>query len=63
MISAEDAVHTYQHDWCYKDPERINNGKPVTANLSYSPNNNAERMRIESPRPGIAANRDKIGPS
>ena len=71
MISPEDAAHTYEYDGHYKilpaihewskDPKRINSGKPVAADFSYSSNNNAEWMSIETLRAWIEANRDKIG--
>lgn len=71
MISQEDAAHTYEYDGHYKvlpaihnwsqDPERINEGKPVSADFSYSSDNNPELMSVEALKVWIEANREKIG--
>jgi UDP-N-acetylglucosamine 4,6-dehydratase/5-epimerase len=71
MISPEDAIHTYEyeghykilpaiHDWS-RDPERISEGKPVSAEFSYCSDNNPEWMSIEQLQSWIATNRKKIG--
>jgi UDP-N-acetylglucosamine 4,6-dehydratase/5-epimerase len=71
MISTEDAAHTYEyedyykilpaiHEWS-KDPLRINGGRPVRADFSYSSDNNLEWMSIEDLQSWINANREKIG--
>jgi UDP-N-acetylglucosamine 4,6-dehydratase len=60
MIGVEDAPHTYEfenyfkilpaiHNWS-KDPLRINGGKKVPENFSYSSENNTEWMSIEELR-------------
>lgn len=71
MISPEDAAYTYEYDAHYKilpaihgwsrDPERINGGRPVPADFSYSSDNNPEWMSIEALAAWIESNRDKIG--
>lgn len=71
MISAEDAAHTYEYDDYFKilpaihnwsqDPERINGGKPVPLDFSYSSDNNPDWMTTESLRCWITANQEKIG--
>lgn len=71
MISAEDALHTYEyqgyykilpaiHNWC-RDPGRINNGVLVDPRFSYSSDNNQEWMNIEQLQKWIAVNIDRIG--
>lgn len=71
MIGIEDAPHTYEysdyykilpaiHEWC-QDPARINNGKKVDADFTYSSENNAEWMSIEQLRDWIELNKNKIG--
>lgn len=71
MISLEDAAHTYEyldkykilpaiHGWS-QDPARINGGKLVNSDFSYTSDNNKEWMSIESLREWVGANRDKIG--
>ena len=71
MISVEDAPHTYEYDYYYKilpaihnwsqDPQRINKGKPVPANFSYSSDSNPEWMRVDALSDWIKSNVDKIG--
>lgn len=71
MISYEDAAHTYEYNDYYKilpaihgwslDPARINGGKLVSANFSYTSDNNREWMSIETLREWVDVNRDKIG--
>ena len=71
MIGAEDTPHTYEyadyykilpaiHDWS-KDPERINGGKLVTPDFTYSSDNNEDWMSIDSLKEWIENNRAKIG--
>ncbi len=71
MVSSEDAQHTYEYDRYYKilpaihnwskDPERINEGKPVPNNFSYSSDNNVCWMSIDALRGWISSNQEKIG--
>ena len=71
MISAEDAPHTYQYDGYFKilpaihdwsqDPARINGGKLVSPDFSYTSDNNMEWMSIESLREWVTLNHSKIG--
>lgn len=71
MISPEDAAHTYEYEGYYKilpaihnwsqDPERINEGKPVPADFSYSSDNNPEWMGVDELRNWIERNYEKIG--
>lgn len=71
MIGAEDAPHTFEYPEHYKilpaihnwsqDLARINDGKPVPANFTYSSDNNADWMGVEALRNWIANNREKIG--
>ncbi|MEI6756999.1 MAG: UDP-N-acetylglucosamine 4,6-dehydratase (inverting) [Chlorobium sp.] len=71
MISFEDAPHTYEYENHYKvlpainnwsrDPERINDGKKVALDFTYSSDNNTEWMSIESLRAWIVQNRETIG--
>lgn len=71
MISAEDAPHTYEYDGYFKilpaihewsqDPARINGGKLVSPDFSYTSDNNMEWMSIESLREWVTLNRSKIG--
>ena len=71
MIGPEDALHTYEyedhykilpaiHEWS-KDPKRINGGKLVAADFTYSSDNNVDWMSIDSLRSWIDNNREKIG--
>ena len=71
MISSEDAAHTYEYDEYYKilpaihgwsqDPARINDGKLVCADFSYTSDNNKEWLTIDSLRKWIDDHSDKIG--
>jgi len=71
MISCEDAAHTYEYDDYFKilpaihgwsqDPARINGGKLVNADFSYTSDNNKEWMTIDCLREWIGINREKIG--
>ena len=71
MISCEDAAHTYEYDDYFKilpaihgwsqDPARINGGKLVSADFSYTSDNNKEWMTIDCLREWIGINREKIG--
>ena len=71
MISQEDAAYTYEYDDYYKilpaihgwslDPSRINGGKLVCDNFSYTSNNNPAWMSVETLREWIYINRNKIG--
>jgi UDP-N-acetylglucosamine 4,6-dehydratase len=71
MISLEDALHTYEYNAHYKilpaihnwsqDASRINGGRPVHPDFTYSSDNNSEWMSIESLTNWIAQNREKIG--
>ena len=71
MIGLEDAAHTYEYEDHYKilpaifnwsqDPARINKGKLVQSDFSYSSDSNPEWMSIETLSTWIAQNRDKIG--
>lgn len=71
MISAEDALYTYEyaehykilpaiHKWC-QDPERIGAGRLVPPDFTYCSDNNTEWMSIETLRGWIEQNREKIG--
>lgn len=71
MISPDDALYTYEYDNYFKilpaihswdcDPERINNGKKVSADFSYRSDNNTDWMSIETLRQWIKKHHDKIG--
>lgn len=71
MISPEDAPHTYEYGDHYKilpaingwsfDPNRINGGKLVASDFSYTSNNNPQWMSVETLRNWIDTNRAKIG--
>jgi UDP-N-acetylglucosamine 4,6-dehydratase (inverting) len=71
MIGAEDAPHTYDYEGYYKvlpaihnwsqDPQRINGGKLVDSNFTYSSDNNEEWMSIDELRLWIAQNYERIG--
>lgn len=71
MIAPEDAPHTYEFDDYYKilpaihnwskDPRRINGGRPVSFDFTYSSDNNSEWMTIETLKSWIEFNREKIG--
>jgi UDP-N-acetylglucosamine 4,6-dehydratase (inverting) len=71
MIALEDALHTYEypgyfkilpaiHNWS-KDPGRIQGGKRVPDDFSYTSNNNSEWMTIETLREWIIRNEQSIG--
>ena len=71
MIGFEDAPHTYEYDTYYKilpaihnwsrDPERINGGKAVPNDFSYSSDNNPEWMSVEVLQQWVSTNLEKIG--
>lgn len=71
MISPEDAPHTYSYAGHYKvlpaihnwsqDPARINDGQRVADDFSYTSDNNAEWMTIETLQHWIESNRDRVG--
>ncbi|MDF2384376.1 UDP-N-acetylglucosamine 4,6-dehydratase (inverting) [Nostoc ellipsosporum NOK] len=71
MISAEDALYTYEypehfkilpaiHNWSV-DPYRIKDGKKVAEDFVYSSDNNPEWMAPEELQAWIERNREKIG--
>jgi UDP-N-acetylglucosamine 4,6-dehydratase/5-epimerase len=70
MIGPEDSMHTYEYDDYYKilpaihawssDPIRINNGRKVTADFSYTSDNNQEWMSIKKLQQWIMDNKEKI---
>lgn len=71
MIGPEDAPHTYEytehfkilpaiHNWS-QDPERINEGRLVASDFTYSSDNNPDWMDIPSLRKWIDHNKEKIG--
>ena len=71
MIGTEDALHTYEyadyfkilpalHNWS-QDPARINDGKKVAADFTYSSDNNTDWMSIDTLRAWIEKNREKVG--
>lgn len=71
MIGVEDAMHTYEYPGHFKilpaihgwstDPNRINGGKKVDEEFTYSSNTNTEWISVEQLRAWIDQNRDKIG--
>lgn len=71
MISFEDAPHTYEYADYYKilpsihnwslDPQRINGGRSVGSDFTYSSDNNKEWMEIKTLRTWISENLNKIG--
>jgi UDP-N-acetylglucosamine 4,6-dehydratase len=71
MISIEDAAHTYEYHGNYKilpaihgwsqDPARINGGRLVSSEFSYTSDNNTEWMSIDDLRKWVGVNRVKIG--
>jgi hypothetical protein len=71
MISAEDALYTYEYREYYKilpvinnwssDPGRIKDGIKVAEGFVYASDNNSHWMSVEELSVWIAANRDKIG--
>jgi UDP-N-acetylglucosamine 4,6-dehydratase (inverting) len=71
MIGPEDSPHTYEysehykvlpaiHDWSL-DPRRINGGKLVASDFTYSSDNNSDWMSIEALKNWINLNRDHVG--
>jgi UDP-N-acetylglucosamine 4,6-dehydratase (inverting) len=71
MIGFEDAPHTYEyseyfkilpaiHDWA-NDPKRIGYGKKVPEGFTYSSNNNAQWMSIETLNVWVDKNRGRVG--
>lgn len=71
MIGSEDALYTYEygdhykilpaiHDWS-SDPTRINGGRLVSPDFTYSSDNNPDWMSIEMMTAWISRNRKKIG--
>ena len=71
MIGAEDAPHTYEYDEHFKilpaihnwsqDPMRINEGKAVALDFTYSSDNNKNWMTVETLKSWIEDNTEKIG--
>ncbi len=71
MIGPEDAPHTYEYAEHYKvlpaihnwslDPERINGGKLVAPDFTYSSDNNTDWMPTATLQAWIAKNRTNIG--
>lgn len=71
MISAEDALYTYEYPEHYKilpaihnwstDPTRIKDGAKVSDSFVYASDNNAEWMSVPELQAWIEANREKIG--
>ena len=71
MIGLEDAIHTYEYDDYYKilpaihnwskDQARINGGRPVSPDFTYSSETNSEWMTIETLRQWISKYKDSIG--
>lgn len=71
MISAEDALYTYEypehfkilpaiHNWS-ADPYRIKDGKKVAEGFVYSSDNNSDWMDVDALKNWIASNEAKIG--
>lgn len=71
MIGQEDALHTYEyaehykilpaiHNWS-QDPARINGGKKVPPDFTYSSDNNTAWMSVKELQAWIGENLDKIG--
>lgn len=71
MIGEEDAMYTYEYSDYYKilpaihkwseDPQRINGGVKVSADFTYSSNNNTDWMSEEQLRAWIEANASIVG--
>jgi UDP-N-acetylglucosamine 4,6-dehydratase len=71
MIGMEDAPHTYQYEEYFKvlpainnwslDPARINDGRLVSPDFTYSSDNNTDWMHIDTLRDWIEQNKEKIG--
>ena len=70
MIGFEDAAHTYEYSTHYKilpaihgwssDPARINGGKSVPADFTYTSDRNTEWMAVDELRLWIMANSEKF---
>jgi UDP-N-acetylglucosamine 4,6-dehydratase len=71
MISAEDALYTYEypehfkilpviHNWS-NDPARIQDGKKVAEGFVYASDNNTDWMNVAQLQTWIETNREKIG--
>jgi len=71
MISPEDSFYTYEYDEHFKilpaihewsiDPSRIKNGVKVAEGFSYTSDNNAQWMSVESLQKWIVSNKGKVG--
>ncbi|WP_419176994.1 UDP-N-acetylglucosamine 4,6-dehydratase (inverting) [Desulfosediminicola sp.] len=71
MIGPEDAPHTYEYGEHYKilptihnwsqDPKRINGGQLVSADFTYSSDNNIDWMSVDALREWISQYSEKIG--
>jgi len=71
MIGSDDAPHTYEYAEYYKilpaihnwsqDFKRINDGKLVASDFTYSSDNNSDWMDIHMLRTWVDQNREKIG--
>jgi UDP-N-acetylglucosamine 4,6-dehydratase (inverting) len=71
MISAEDALYTYEYPEHFKilpvinswssDPARIKDGKKVPEDFVYASDNNKQWMSVSELQAWIDANREKIG--
>ena len=71
MISAEDALYTYEYPEHFKilpvinnwssDPARIKDGEKVPEDFVYASDNNTEWMSVNELQAWIDANREKIG--
>jgi UDP-N-acetylglucosamine 4,6-dehydratase len=71
MIAPEDALHTYEYPEHYKilpaifnwsqDPVRINGGKPVGPDFTYSSDNNVHWMTADALLQWMHRNRDVVG--
>jgi UDP-N-acetylglucosamine 4,6-dehydratase (inverting) len=71
MIGVEDAPHTYEYDQYYKvlpaihnwssDPMRINDGRLVDPNFTYTSENNHDWMGIKDLQQWVDSNRKVIG--
>jgi FlaA1/EpsC-like NDP-sugar epimerase len=71
MIGVEDAPHTFEYDGYYKilpaihswssDPLRIEEGKSVPVDFTYSSDNNSEWMTVDELKAWIDTNKSKIG--
>ena len=71
MVGYEDALYTYEYPEHYKilpaihnwseDPKRINDGKKVAPDFTYSSDSNSEWMSVEVLREWIDQHRSKVG--